>query len=150
MAIFKNELGYEFELNGNWQEIKKEDYSKYNIPERYTNYMVNFDLQKEFYIVYDGYLKESTLEEFFNLCSSNMAKAGMTIFSEEKFVGVCKSGTIEAYKTYAQFPNGFKQTSYFFKLNKAGAVGCITIPVKEDHDENEAIIVGVLNSWNYL
>lgn len=150
MATFKHELGYEFELADSWTQIKKEEYEKYNIPERYTNYMVNFELQKEFYIVFDGYLKESTLEEFFNLCVSNMVKAGMTIFSEEKFVGVCKSGKIEAHKTYAQFPNGFKQTSYFFKLNKEGAVGCITIPVKENHDENEAIIVGVLNSWNYL
>ena len=150
MLIFKNDLGYEFEMEGAWQEIKKEDYQKFNIPNKYTHYMVNFEIKKEFYIVFDGYLKESTLEDFFKLCTSNMTKSGMKILAEEKFVGVCSSGKIEAYKTFSEFSNGFRQTSYFFKLNKEGAVGCITIPSRENHDENEAIIVGVLNSWKYL
>ncbi len=149
--------GYCFYLNDNWRELTIEEREQFGITDKTLNYLVNIKEGKEFFVQFDGYSQiEDDVDQFYNICKTNMLKYGMKFLNEEEFIGVSMvSGQkIHARKSMCQLPNGIVQTSYFTRLSgktpNGYMYGCLTTSVTADHDSFESALVSALTNWKYL
>ena len=156
MINFGHPFGYEFFMNENWRELTSEERERFNINKSILNYMINYKEGKEFFVNADGFSKNiDDLENFFNLCKNTMSNHNVEFVCEEKFEGVSliSGDKMEAYKLMSKMPNGIVQVSYFMRLSgltPGGYLyGCLTTSVKENHDENEAVLVEAITNWKY-